>query len=47
MNWDIEIGFHFPHDRCAIGWEWFRADEEYNYTTVRLFIFIMTITLNF
>jgi hypothetical protein len=40
------IEFHWPHDRLALGWDWMRPNEEFNYTTVRLYLLIMTITFN-
>lgn len=43
----IEIILHWPHDRFALGWEWIRPDEEYDYTTVRLYLLITTITINY
>jgi hypothetical protein len=42
----MQIIFHWPHDRLALGWDWIRPDEECNYTTVRLYLLIMTITFN-
>jgi hypothetical protein len=47
MNWSLEFCFHFPHDRFALGWEFMDKDEEYNYRTVKLYLFIVTITMNF
>lgn len=43
----IEIVFHWPHDRLALGWDWIRPDEKYDYTTVRLYLLITTITINY
>ncbi len=43
----IEIAFHLPHDRLALGWDWIRPDEQYDYTTVRLYLLITTITINY
>ena len=31
-NWELEIAFHWPHDRFALGWETMFPDEKYNYT---------------
>jgi len=46
-DWMLEIGFHWPHQRLALGWEIMNPDENYNYTTIRLYLFVMTITLDF
>jgi hypothetical protein len=46
MNWNLEIGFHFPHNRFALGWEYIGTDEEHDYITITLYLFITTFTLN-
>jgi hypothetical protein len=46
MNWELEIAFHWPHDRLALGWEIMRPDAEYNYYTIKIFLVIVTFTLN-
>ena len=46
MNWELEIAFHWPHDRFAFGWDIIKPDEEYNYSTLRLYLFVVTITLD-
>ena len=45
-NWRLEIAFHWPHDRLALGWDFMIADEEYDYTTIKLYLFITTLTLD-
>jgi|TARA_B110000977_G_scaffold199612_1_gene287500 hypothetical protein len=45
-NWALEIAFHWPHDRLALGWEFMRPDGEYDYTTVKLYLFFVTFTLD-
>jgi len=47
MNWNLEIAFHYPHDRFAIGWEFIDKDKQYNYRTINVYLFIATFTLNF
>ena len=42
----IEIAFHWPHDRLALGWDWMRPDEEFDYTTIKLYLLVVTITIN-
>jgi hypothetical protein len=46
MEWELEIMFHWPHDRFTIGWEIISADEKYDYTTYNLYLGILTMTLN-
>jgi len=46
MNWDLEIAFHWPHDRFALGWEAIGKDKEHDYSTYKLYLFIATFTLN-
>ena len=47
MNWTLGIAFHFPHNRLLLGWEYIAKDERYTYTTIRLYLFIATLTLDF
>ena len=47
MNWTLEIAFHWPHDRFALGWEYMACDEENNYKTIKLYLFIATLTLDY
>jgi len=47
MNWNLEIAFHYPHDRLAVGWEFIGKDEQYDYRTINVYLFISTFTLNF
>jgi len=46
MPFDIVLEFHFPHDIFTLGWECMPANDEYDYTTVRIFLLIVTITIN-
>jgi hypothetical protein len=46
MEYELEIMFHWPHDRFTIGWDVIQPDENYNYTTYNLYLGISTITLN-
>lgn len=43
---DIELHFHWPHDRLAIGFEHMAPDDEYKYRTIRFYLAILTITIN-
>ncbi len=46
MNWQLEIAFHWPHNRLALGWDYMEPNEEYNYTTIKLYLLIITLTLD-
>jgi hypothetical protein len=46
MNWQLEIAFHWPHDRLALGWDFMGPNEQFNYTTIKLYLFILTLTLD-
>tara|TARA_R110000796_G_scaffold66970_1_gene153896 strand:+ start:1455 stop:1616 length:162 start_codon:yes stop_codon:yes gene_type:complete len=45
-NWTLELGFHFPHDRFALGWEVIRPDKECKYYTFKWYLLILTVTFN-
>ncbi len=45
-NWQLEVALHWPHDRLALGWDYMRPNEEYNYTTIKLYLFVVTLTLD-
>ena len=46
MDWKILIQFHYPHDRCLLGWEFIKPDETDDYYTIKLFVFIVTLTVD-
>ena len=46
-DWTLEIAFHWPHDRLALGWEIMRPDEKYDYTTIKVFLLITALTLDY
>jgi len=46
MDWQLEISFHWPHDRLAIGLEVLHPDEKFDYTSYVLFLGFITITLD-
>ncbi len=46
MDWHLEIAFHWPHDRLALGWECIKPDEENNYYTFKLYLLFITLTLD-
>jgi hypothetical protein len=45
-SWELEIAIHWPHQRLALGWEVINPNEEYNYTTIKLYLFVITLTLD-
>lgn len=46
MNWRLEFHLHWPHDRCALGWQYIGPSEEENIHTFTLYLTILTITLD-
>tara|TARA_R110001592_G_scaffold45643_2_gene145838 strand:+ start:1486 stop:1638 length:153 start_codon:yes stop_codon:yes gene_type:complete len=46
-DWTLEICFHWPHTRLALGWEFIGEDEEYDYKTLKVFLLVTTFTLDF
>jgi|TARA_R110001583_G_scaffold163552_1_gene315666 hypothetical protein len=46
-DWTIEIVFHLPHDRFMVGWDVIQPTKEYNYRTVSISLFIITLTIDF
>ena len=47
MTWSIDITFHYPHDRLALGWEYIAPDDTARYNTITLYLFIATIDFNY
>jgi|TARA_R110001592_G_scaffold352599_1_gene650619 hypothetical protein len=47
MDWQLEIAFHWPHNRFALGWEYIAKDEEYDYSTIKLYLVIATLTFDY
>lgn len=45
-DWQLEIAFHWPHDRFALGWETLQPDPEHDYYTVKLYLFFISFTLD-
>ena len=43
----LEIAFHWPHDRLALGWEYLAPDNENDHRTIMLFLFIVTLTIDY
>lgn len=46
-DWELEIAFHWPHDRFALGWEYIKPDSEFNYITVKVYLLFITFKLDF
>ena len=47
MGWELEKALHYPHNKFMLGWEVLQPDMEFNYTTIKLSLFIVTFTLDF
>ena len=47
LNYQINIKFHYPHDRLALGWEYIAPNEEYQYSTITLYLLIITLDFNY
>ena len=47
MDWELEIALHYPHHKFMLGWEVLQPDMEFNYTTLKISLFIVTFTLDF
>lgn len=41
--WNLLIVFHWPHDRCALGWEYLPKDDNCDYVTIKFYLFIVTL----
>lgn len=46
MNWQLEFNLHWPHDRCALGWEYIGPSDKENITTFTVYLFIVTINFH-
>ena len=46
MSWTVELIFHWPHDRLAVGFEALRANEEIPWSTYQVFLGILTLRVN-
>jgi len=45
-NWILYIIFHWPHDRFALGWETIMPTAEEPFTTIKLYLLFITLTLD-
>ena len=46
MNWQLTITAHWPHDRLAVGWEVLHPVDEVPWTTVQVFLGILTVRVD-
>jgi len=46
-DWELTIEFHWPHSRLALGWEYIAPDETFQYTTIKLYLIFITVTLDY
>ena len=45
-DWSVDISLHWPHNRCALGWQYMGPTENVQWHTTELFIFTITVTIN-
>ena len=45
-DWQLEIAFHWPHNRFAFGWEHIGPDDTADYVTIKVYLGIVTLTLD-
>ena len=45
-DWELQIAFHWPHNRLALGWEVIQPNEKCNYATIKVFLLIVNLTLD-
>ena len=45
MNWNLEIGFHWPHHSFMLGWEIMEEDDKHDYSTYKLYLFFVVFNL--
>lgn len=45
-DWELEIAFHWPHNRLALGWDYLEPNEQEPFTTIRVYLLIVTLTLD-
>lgn len=46
-DWELTIEFHLPHDRFALGWEYIAPDEKCEYSTAKMYLLFITLTLDY
>ena len=46
-DWELQIGLHWPHNRLALGYDVIYPSEKFNYTTINLYLLLITITIDF
>jgi hypothetical protein len=45
-NFILEIAFHWPHDRFALGWDTVNPTEEQPFFTLTFYLLFITLTLD-
>ena len=43
----LEITFHWPHNRLALGWQLLRPSHDEDYTSLEVFLLICSIQINY
>jgi len=47
MDYSVTFSAHYPHDRFAIGWEYIAPSKEYQYNTITIYLFIITLNIDY
>jgi hypothetical protein len=47
MDYSVTFSAHYPHDRFALGWEYIAPQKKYKYHTVTIYLFIITINIDY
>jgi len=47
MDYSVTFSAHYPHDRFCIGWEYIAPQKEYKYHTLTIYLFIVTINIDY
>lgn len=46
-DFQVILQLHWPHDRFCLGWEMYRPTEQETSLTVNIFLFFLTINIEF
>jgi len=47
MDYSVTFSAHYPHDRFCIGWEYIAPQTEYKYHTLTIYLFIITLNIDY
>lgn len=43
--WEVALNFRWPHEGFSIGWDIFNPDEQDDYTTVKIYLGLVTVII--